>query len=192
VRQRVSTTEVVLSWERQNAYVVHDDAGRIVFEVREVGRGFLELLGRMFLGPGRSCRMQVVDPATELVVLELSKPFRLVFPRMRVETAEGVLLGQIEGRFAWFTRRYVIREAQTGEEVEVIGPLWKPWTFTLKQGGLELGVIQKRWRGLGTEFLSDADDFGVELGQIASAEMRALTFAATFLVDMAHFERSKG
>ena len=38
---------------------------------------------------------------------------------------------------------------------------------------------------------TDADNFGIGLGGIADPGLRALAFAATVLIDVVHFERSK-
>jgi hypothetical protein len=192
VRQETSVTEVVLSWEKKNRYQVHDPLGRVVLFVREVGAGFGEFFGRMFLGPARACRMRVIDAETSLPVLDLRKPFRLFLPEIRVAAPDGAPLGRVVRRFTWLHRSYAVEDHQTGERLELVGPMWKPWTFSVRQGGLEVGVIRKRWRGLGTELMTDADDFGVDLSQVASPSMRGLVFAATMLVDLAHFERSKG
>lgn len=192
VRQGTSMTEVILSWEERNRYEVSEQTGRVVLAVREAGSGLGELLGRMLLGPARPCRLEVVDAATGAAVLDLRKPFRLFLPKMVVHAADGEVLGTVERRFSWPQRRYVLRDHQTGEEVELTGVFWKPWRFTLRQGGLALGEIQKRWRGLTTELLTDADDFAVDLSQIAAPQTRALAFSATLLIDLVHFERAKG
>ena len=41
------------------------------------------------------------------------------------------------------------------------------------------------------ELFTDADNFGVELTNV-DQDLKALAFAATVLIDVVHFERSKG
>ena len=54
------------------------------------------------------------------------------------------------------------------------------------------GSIRKRWTGFGKEMFTDADNFGVDLAGVTDPTLRALSFAATVLVDVVHFERAKG
>lgn len=191
VRQQTSVTEVVLSWETKNRYEVFEPAGRAVLSVTEVGSGLGEVMGRWFLGPSRACRLQVRDAQDQLPVLALKKKFRLFFPELRVFAPDGEPLGRVVRRFSWLHRIYEVQDHRTGERLELEGPWWRPWTFRVRQSGREVGAIRKQWSGLGTELFTDADHFGVELGRIGSVDMRALVFAATMLIDLVHFERSK-
>jgi uncharacterized protein YxjI len=74
----------------------------------------------------------------------------------------------------------------------LFGPLFKPWTFEIRSGERVVGMIQKRWSGLAKEMFSDADDFGVELSNATDARLKLLAFAAVVLIDVVHFEKSKG
>ena len=72
------------------------------------------------------------------------------------------------------------------------GPFFKPWTFHIEQNGQEVGLIQKRWSGLGKEIFTDADNFGVDLQQVSDPRLKLLAFAAVVLIDIVHFEKAKG
>jgi hypothetical protein len=191
VQQHTSVTEVVLSWETKNRYEVFEPSGRAVLSVAEVGSGIGEILGRWFMGPARACHLQVRSAEDQLPVLELKKHFRFFLPELRVYAPDGEPLGRVVRRFTWLHRVYAVEDHRTGERLELVGPWWRPWTFRVLQGGAEVGVIRKRWSGMGAELFTDADRFGVELSRIVSAPMRALVFSATMLVDLVHFERSK-
>lgn len=190
VRQRRRTWEVILSFEFRNAYEVFDEHGQAVLRAQEVGAGAGEFLSRMFLGTLRPLHVQIQDLSTGAVLLELRRPFRLLFQEMTVKDGQGQVLGHIQQHWSWFQRIYSIR-AQTGETLDVVGPFFRPWTFELRSGGTVVGAIKKRWSGLGTEIFTDADNFGVELDQVESPSMKALAFAATVLIDVVHFEKSK-
>jgi uncharacterized protein YxjI len=192
VRQRKSWTEVLLSFEMRNRYEVYDQDGRAVLWAQEVGSGIGEFLARLFLGTMRPFRAEIVEIPSERVLLRLRRPFRLLFPQLVVEDADGQQLGTITSRWSWFQRIYEIEDHTTGERLEVFGPFFRPWTFELRQQGQTLGRIQKRWSGLGTELFTDADNFGVDLRQLPSVNLKALAFAATVLIDVVHFERSRG
>jgi len=191
VRQRKNWTEVLLSFEMRNRYEVFDQSGQAVLVAQETDTGVAAFLKRMFLGPTRPFNVQITESATGRVLLQLDRPFRFIFHELQVRDGDGRELGTITRRWSWFRRIYAIKSAQ-GHEMEIFGPFFKPWTFELKDAGHVVGHIRKRWSGLGTEMFSDADNFGVELGQLSTPEMKALAFAATVLIDVVHFERAKG
>jgi uncharacterized protein YxjI len=163
-----------------------------VLRVREDGSGFLSLLKRLFLGPLRPFHATVLDLGTQAAVLLLRRPFRFFFHRLEIARADGSPLGAIQRRWAWFRRNYDIEDATGNVAAQIFGPILRPWTFQILVDGRERGVIRKRWSGFLKEMFTDADNFGVELGELADPEMKARALAATVLIDVVHFERAKG
>jgi len=192
VRQRKRWLEILLSFEMKNSYDVYDDQQMPVLRVREEGVGFVCLLKRLFLGPLRPFRATVLDLGTQAAVLLLRRPFRFFFHRLEIARGDGSALGAIQRRWAWFRRNYDIEDATGNVTAQIFGPILRPWTFQILIDGQERGVIRKRWSGFLKEMFTDADNFGVELGELADPEMKALALAATVLVDVVHFERAKG
>ncbi|MEM6370279.1 MAG: phospholipid scramblase-related protein [Myxococcota bacterium] len=191
VRQKKNWTEILLSFEMRNRYEVFDQSGQAVLTAQETGTGVAAFLGRLFLGPTRPFHSEITESGSGRVLLRLHRPFRFIFHELQVSDGDGRPLGTITRRWSWLRRTYNIRSAQ-GQELEIFGPFFKPWTFELKDAGHVVGHIRKRWSGLGKEMFTDADNFGVELGQLQTPELKALAFAATVLIDVVHFERSKG
>lgn len=191
VRQRKRWLEILLSLELRNQYDVFDQTQRPVLHVQEEGTGFLQFLKRTFLGPARPFSAAVSDPAGGGVLLRLRRPFRFIFHRLEVAAADGTAVGAIQKRWSWLRRIYDVEDARGQVVAELFGPILKPWTFEIRVRGQARGAIRKRWSGLGKEFFTDADNFGVELANLDPA-VKVLAFAATVLVDVVHFERAKG
>ena len=101
-------------------------------------------------------------------------------------------MGTIQRRWAWFRRIYVIEDATGDVMADIFGPILRPWTFQSRINEVIRGSIVKKWSGLLKEAFTDADNFGVEVGQLEDPRLKALAFAATVLVDVVHFERRKG
>jgi uncharacterized protein YxjI len=192
VRQRKRWFEILLSFELRNAYDVYDQTQMPVLRVREGGSGAGAFFKRLFLGPFRPFRATVQDLGTEAAVLHLHRPFRFIFHRLEVTTAAGEPLGAIQRRWSWLRRIYVIEDAQGNVVANLFGPILRPWTFEVRVGEEVRGLIRKRWSGFLKETFRDADNFGVELATLGDPHLKALTFAATVLIDVVHFERSKG
>ena len=192
VRQRKKWIEILLSFEMKNSYDVFDEHQQPVLRVREQGIGFVSLLKRLFLGPLRPFTANVDDIGTDVVEMQLDRPFRFFFHRLEVRASDGTLIGAIQRRWSWLRRIYEIEDASARVIATLFGPILKPWTFEIQVGGQTLGAIRKRWSGLGKEMFTDADNFGVDLAGVTDPTLRVLAFAATVLIDVVHFERAKG
>ncbi len=192
VRQQKRWLEVLTSFEVKNTYDVFDERGNAALRVREQGQGFLSLLKRLFLGPLRPFHVLVSDALTGEALLELHRPFRFILHRLEVQTSDGRVIGAIQKQWSFFRRIYVIEDPAGSAQAELFGPILKPWTFEIRTGDHTVGQIQKRWSGLAKEMFTDADNFGVDLALIREPWLKLLAFAAVVLIDVVHFENSKG
>ncbi len=194
VRQRKRWIEILFNWEQKNAYDVFDEDGLPVLRVEEQGHGLGNLLKRLIVGTLRPFTAHVNDLATQMPALVLYRPFRFYFHRLEVRDEHGEMLGWIERRWSWLRRIYTVYDAQGREIVGLFGPIFRPWTFQIHAPGdrAELGLIQKKWSGFGRELFTDADNFGLMFTEVKDPGLRALLFSATVLIDVVHFERSKG
>lgn len=193
VRQRKRWLELLFSFEMKNAYDVFD-AGMPVFRVEEQGRGFGSFMKRMCFGPMRWFTASVEDLAAQQPLMSIHRPFRFFFHEIVVEGANGERIGTVTREWSWIRRIYTVRDAQGQAVATLFGPILRPWTFEIRLAGSEQssGLIQKRWSGMLKEVFTDADNFGIDLADIPDPALRALLFAATVLIDVVHFERSKG
>lgn len=192
VRQRKSWLEILTSFDARNKYVVYDEAGNPVFDVREQGSGFGSFMKRLFLRNYRPFTSHVEDLSGQGHLLVLKKPFRFIFHRLEVRDTQGNVLGAIERRWTWFRRKYTV-EGPDGQPIATLfGPFFRPWTFKILLGDTqeEVGMIQKKWSGLLKEAFSAADNFWVDYAAVQDPQLRAVLFAAMVLIDIVHFENS--
>jgi uncharacterized protein YxjI len=192
VRQVREWSELLSPLEHRNRYEVRGSLDEPLLYAGEVGSGMGRALLRSFLKARRPFTLELRNPAGA-VVLRLVRPFRLLLSRLRVEDREGHVLGEVRQRFRLLRRTYDVVDPQGQPLARLVGPLLRPWTFHLERKGRPLATIQKRWRGLGVELLTDADSFGVRFEPaLQDPTLRLLTLAATFLVDFVHFEKKRG
>lgn len=190
VRQRRKWLEAILSLEFKNRYDMFSGAGLHVLDVCEEGDGVLSVLKRILMGPWRPFEASIVDHHGNYV-LTLHRRFRFFFHRLEVEDGRGRPLGAIVKRWSWVRRIYAIEGPTGRERLRLFGPIFKPWTFEIQQNGRQVGLLQKKWSGLVNEMFTDADNFALEMTEVKDPTDRALVTAATVLVDVVHFERSK-
>lgn len=191
VKQRKNWWEMLFAFEAKNRYVVLGNRMGAAFEVEEQGEGFGELLKRLFLGTARPFTAYVTDTRRDSLAMRLHRRWRWFFPFMDVHDGEDHPVASLEAQWAWFQRRYTVRDAQGATLGEIIGPFFKPWTFELTVGGRVIGHIKKKWSGLLKEAFTDADNFEVDFEADVDPRWKALALAAAVLIDVVHFERAK-
>jgi hypothetical protein len=187
IKQQLEKLETFTGIETRNRYAVTDgDGNQVLFAEEEAGQT-AELLARLFLKAARPFRLQIETLHGEPVI-HIDRPFRFYFHELEVRNAEDVLLGTVEKQFSLLNRRYAVTDRLHGKRYEIVGPLWRPWTFRILRDGVECGVIRKRWGGTVREVFTDADAFGIELPPEADSPLKAVFLGAVFLIDFVHFE----
>jgi len=184
VRQLKEWGEILTGFETKNKYVISDLSGRRLFLAAEEAGS---MLLRWFLKALRPFTIAVFSEDGQ-AVLRVKRPFRFYFHRAEVVDSKGQSLGVIERRFSILRRVYSVLN-RSGEEIyQLFGPILHPWTFQIREDGVECGKITKRWSGLLKEGFTDADNFGVIFPADRDVKSKALFLGAVFLIDFAHFE----
>jgi len=185
VSQKKEWGEILTGFETRNRYKVFDTDGRELFSAAEEGGN---VLLRWFLKAMRPFRVHIRG-MDDSGMLQVRRPFRFFFHEAVVSDATGRVLGTIRRRFALLRRIYTVTDSHGREICQLFGPILHPWTFEVRQGGIEQGRICKKWSGLLKEGVTDADNFGVTFPPGWSSEHKALLLGAVFLVDFVHFEK---
>lgn len=197
LRQERSVVEALTGLDTPNRYVLlHPETGAILGGAEEEAGGVAQLFRRWFLHAGRPFTMHVSALDGGPAVLRVERPWRFFLSRVEVWDADGRLVGVVRQRFTWLRRRLDLEGAGGRTIARVVGPILRPWTFLVEQGpegaGREVGRIEKRWSGFGTELFTDADTFLLTFPQDAGALLRRLLLAAAILVDYSWFEQRGG
>ena len=191
IKQVVERLEAWTGIETANNYAVKDGLGTVLLHAVEESGSVGDFVVRNFLKSARPFTMRLETPHSE-TALVIKRPFRWFFSEIEVLDAFGKRLGTVQRQFAFFNSVYTLTGAKPTEKYEIFGPIFRPWTFKIRQGGRECGLITKSWSGLGREMFTDADSFGIEFPPGVSPELKAAFLGAVFLIDFAHFEDNAG
>ena len=184
VKQLKEWGEILTGIETRNRYDISDTSGNVVMRSGEES----SFLARYFLKRIRPLTMHIVTPQGQPEIL-LRRPFRFYFHEMTVSDSNGLPVGVVRRRFAIFSRPFSVYDSLGREIFSVIGPMLHPWTFRILVNGMEVGLILKKWSGLGKEMFTDADTFSIQFPDGIDAKQKALLLGALFLIDLLHFER---
>lgn len=188
IEQRHELVELV-GLETRNKYEILAEDGAVVGFCAEQQKGLLGFLARMFLGHWRAFDLFFFDSERRRV-LTAHHPFRFLFQRLEVSTAEGRPLGALQVRFALLAKRFDVEDAAGRVAMTVSSPLWRMWTFPFEKNGRPAATVAKKWSGLLAEAFTDKDRFRVEFEDPSlSADERLLVLAAALFVDLQYFER---
>ena len=190
IKQSVEMLEAWTGIETANSYVVKNGLD-VAFHAIEESGGAKDFLIRNWLESARPFTMRVQTPHGETAFV-IQRPFRFYFSEVEIQDVLGKRLGVVQRQFSVLNSLYTVTGSRPAEKYEIFGPLFKPWTFKIRRGGQECGLISKRWGGLRKEMFTDADSFGIEFPQGISPEMKAVFLGAVFLIDFAHFEDNNG
>jgi uncharacterized protein YxjI len=191
VQQRYELAELI-GFETRNQYAITTEGGVMLAYAAEQGQGVFGFLGRYFLGHWRSFDIFVFDTARNKVI-RAHHPFRWIFQRLEISSAQGRPLGALETHFSLFTKRFDVEDATGKVRMTVSSPLWRLWTFPFMKGERRVATVAKKWSGLLTEGLTDTDRFRIEFEDPRlTAEERQLLLAAALFIDIQYFERQAG
>ena len=195
VSQQKEWGEILTAFETKNRYTVSDVSDtRLYLAAEEAGSTLL----RWFLKARRPFTISVLTKEASTdglsiqpgrVVLRVMRPFRFYFHRAEVVDSQGQSLGVIERRFSVLHRIYSVLDSSGEEVFQLFGPILHPWTFRIRNDGVEYGKITKKWSGLLKEGFTDADNFGVMFPAEWDVKLKALFLGAVFLIDFVHFEK---
>lgn len=185
IKQKKEWGEILTGFETRNNYSVMGPDGRELYYAGEDS----SFLSRMFLKTMRPFTIDVVG-TDGTPVIQIRRPFRFFFPEVSVFDTDGLIIGTIKKRFSFARRIYSVLDSNGQEAFELFGPMLHPWTFEIRERGMEIGKITKKWSGLGKEIFTDADNFGVTFPETWDIRTKALFLGAVFLIDFVHFEKS--
>ena len=179
----------LFGYETRNKYSIEGESGDRFGYCAEQHKGVLVFLCRQFMGHWRSFELHGYD-RDRREVFRARHPFRFLFQRLEVTTADGRPVGAFQQRFSVLYKKFDVLDASERVIMTVASPIWKIWTFTLEREGRQVGVIQKRWSGLLKEAFTDADNFEVRFDDASlGLYERLLILAGAIFVDLNYFER---
>jgi uncharacterized protein YxjI len=187
IRQEVERLEAFTGFEQANNYTIQNATGHTLFHASEESSTWVRMLLKNF----RPFTMHIGTPDGR-PVLTLERPYRFYFHELSILDANGRRLGTVKKRWAFFNRRYTLTDETQGQEYEIFGPFFKPWTFQILRNGSECGTVRKKWSGVLKEMFTDADYFGIDFPQQMDIRLKSVFLGAVFLIDFLHFENNNG
>jgi uncharacterized protein YxjI len=108
--------------------------------------------------------------------------------KVTVSDGSGVQLGFFKSKILTLGGGFLVYSPDGQQFADVKGD-WKGWNFKFLDGtGQEMGVVTKKWAGLGKELFTSADNYIVEIKE--GTANNALLLAAAIAIDTVFKEKS--
>jgi uncharacterized protein YxjI len=140
-------------------------------------------------------RVEVREKPDDSLVFVLRRGWYAFRSRVEVLDAQGELVGYFNSKFLTTGGGFHVYDKNDTHFARVTGRLFGfDFRFRTPDGTVEVGRVAKQWRGLGTELLTSADSFYLEVSpELAEQPMgKMLIVAAALAVDLIYKSESRG
>ncbi|MGI8709988.1 MAG: LURP-one-related/scramblase family protein, partial [Acidimicrobiales bacterium] len=179
--------------EVTNEYAVADQHGNQIGAVRQVGQSTAKKVLRVLTSVDQfmTHKLQVVD-AHGQVVLQLTRPAKVLKSKIIVQDGQGVELGQIlQDNMIGKIHFSLVAGGQTHGSINAEN--WRAWNFNIQDaGGTEVARITKTFAGLARAAFTTADNYVVQIHRPLEDPLRSLVVAAAVSVDTALKQDNQG
>jgi uncharacterized protein YxjI len=179
-------------FEMRNQYTLSGDDGTPIGAVEQIGQSAFTFLARLFsdLDVSLPVTLAVTGNGGELA-MRLHKPwFRF---RVTVTGADGSVLGHVRKRVRLGKAVFAVTDGAGVSIGRLLSENWRSRNFRLENdSGQEVARVTKKWRGLLTEIITDADSYAVTFEPRTENTVRMLAIAAALAVDLTMKQKDYG
>ena len=150
---------------------------------------FLRLLINKGLMPTRIAIYEGSDENSRKLLFSIRRNVALLRAKVHVTDASGVAIGYLQSKA--FSLGGAFRVFTTdGKQVALVKGDWKGWNFKFLSGETELGVVTKKWAGLGKELFTSADNYMISIHGTPDPAINVLLIASGLAIDTVFKEKN--
>lgn len=168
-----------------NFDVYSPETGDIIMECREPNLGFITKLLRFTdFKKYTPFDVQIRDSSGQPIV-RIQRGISLWLSTVTVTDGENRVLGTFEQQLFSIGGRFKVLDANGHFLCDLSGN-WVGWEFFFKNDDTTLAQVSKKWRGMGAEMLTSADNYVLEINPKVehNSDVRKLILAAVMCIDM--------
>ncbi len=183
--------EKVNMFKFENDYKVYDGFGMQQGNIKQklgIGKKLLSLLINKAMMP---FKLEILNMEGE-VQATISRGWTFFMSKITVAGPEGDVYGYITQKFKLLKPRFIITDENQNKIAEINGD-WKAWNFSITDASdKSIGVISKKWNGLGKELFTTADKYNVSIEEsVVENKNKIVIVSGAITIDMI-LKESKG
>ncbi len=171
--------------------ILDPDSQAKIGEAREEISGFVKFMRLLIdksLMPTTIAVYEGAAQAEQKRLFSLRRGVRLFSSKVEISDANGQSLGFLQSKVFSIGGAFRVCTSD-GKEIALVKGDWKGWNFRFLSGETELGVITKKWAGLGKEFFTSADNYLIKINGAPASDINLLLLAAGLAVDTVFKEK---
>lgn len=129
------------------------------------------------------------DEQPDDLVFSIHRGFTLFRSRVDIVDSHGNEIGYFKQKFLSLGGAFTVFTPED-EVVAMVKGDWKGWNFRFFKDEQEIGMISKKWAGLGKELFTSADNYVIDLHGDPDPTINTLLLAAGLAVDTVFKERA--
>lgn len=167
-----------------NFDIFNPENNALVLTCREPNLGFFTKLFR-FTDYKRMTPFDIeIRTATGELVIQIKRGVTVFRSDIDVFDGGGRKIGVFKQQFFSFGGRFEVHDQQDKNLCTLQGK-WTGWDFKFSKDNKELANVSKKWAGLGKEFFTSADNYVINISDVAQDNpLRQLMIAAVMCIDM--------
>lgn len=122
------------------------------------------------------------EGADKKLQLSIHRGVAIFRPKVHITDGSGNPLGYLQSKAFSLGGAFRVFSAE-GKEVALVKGDWKGWNFRFLLGETELGVVTKKWAGLGKELFTSADNYMIQIHGAPNPTLSQLLLAAGLAID---------
>lgn len=154
-------------------------------EAREEISGWVKALRLIIdkgLMPTRVAVYEGAQAPNQRLLFSVRRGVALFRPKVTIIDASGASLGYLQSKLLSLGGAFRVFTAD-GQEIAQVKGDWKGWNFRFLSGETELGLVTKKWAGLGKELFTTADNYIITLHGKPEPTLTTLLLAAGLAID---------
>ena len=179
--------------ELNNEYAIHDQEGKQIGMVRQVGQSSAKKALRLLSNMDQfmTHKLEVLDERGQ-VCLNLTRPAKVMKSKIQVTNGHFQEIGSIVQQNMVGKIRFAL-ESGGSTYGSINAENWRAWNFSITDHtGTEVARITKTFGGLATAMFTSADHYVVHIHRPLEEPLRSLVMAAAVSVDTALKQDDRG
>jgi uncharacterized protein YxjI len=167
-----------------NFDIFNPENNELVLTCREPNLGFFTKLFR-FTDYKRMTPFDIeIRTASGELTVQIKRGVTIFRSDIDVFDGKGRKIGVFKQKFFSFGGRFEVYDHQDKHLCTLQGK-WTGWDFKFNKENKELATVSKKWAGLGKEFFTSADNYVINITDVAAdSTIRPLLLAAVMCIDM--------
>ena len=177
--------EQIGMFKASNNYdIFNPENNELVLTCREPNLGFFTKLFR-FTDYKRMTPFDIeIRTASGELTIQIKRGVTIFRSDIDVFDGGGRKIGVFKQKFFSFGGRFEVHDHQDKHLCTLQGK-WTGWDFKFNKDNKELANVSKKWAGLGKEFFTSADNYVINITDVAKeSKLRPLLIAAVMCIDM--------